>query len=92
MKVKIMQRSVYHKVGVVDVKRGSNVSYIIDKNGGSKLNDLPLAGAVGSKCIKSGRAPQYSVLLQDLFGMLKDVQLPLDAQNGLGQVVIEIMF
>ncbi len=79
-----------HKVGVVDVKRGSNVSYVIDKNGGSKLNDLPVAGAVGSKCIKSGRAPQYSVLLQDLFGMLKDVQLPLDAQNGLGQVVIEI--
>ncbi len=79
-----------HKVGVVDVKRGSNVSYVIDKDGGYKLNDLPVAGAVGSKVIKTGRAPQYSVLLQDLFGMLKDVQLPLDASNGLGQVVIEI--
>ncbi|MGI9556032.1 MAG: hypothetical protein ACR2M9_04145 [Cyanophyceae cyanobacterium] len=79
-----------HKVGVMDIKRGSNVSYTIGRNGGYKLDDLPRPNQVGSKVIKTGRAPQYSVLLQDIFGMLKDVQLPLDAQNGLGQVVIEI--
>lgn len=62
---------------VFDVKLGSDNRYEVDDNGNMKMKDSPVWNAKGSRVCQLGRAPQCSILLQDLFASLKDVQLPL---------------
>ena len=75
------------KVGVLDVKMGSDNSYVIDCKGRYRLKDEVAHGSAGSKSIQDDRAPEAQIKLSDLFGMLRDVALPLHA---LPEITIEI--
>ena len=75
------------KVGVLDVKMGSDNSYVIDCKGRYRLKDEVPHGVAGSKSIQDDRAPEAQIKLSDLFGMLRDVALPLHA---LPEITIEI--
>ena len=75
------------KVGVLDVKVGSDNSYVIDSEGRYRLADEVPHGAAGSKSIQDDRAPECQIKLSDLFGMLRDVALPL---HVLPAITIEI--
>ena len=75
------------KVGVLDVKMGSDNSYVIDCKGRYRLSDEAAHNNAGSKSIQDDRAPEAQIKLSDLFGMLRDVALPLHA---LPEITIEI--
>tara|TARA_R110002110_G_scaffold170718_1_gene372858 strand:- start:255 stop:1955 length:1701 start_codon:yes stop_codon:yes gene_type:complete len=75
------------KVGVLDVKMGSDNSYVIDCKGRYRLSDEAAHNSAGSKSIQDDRAPEAQIKLSDLFGMLRDVALPLHA---LPEITIEI--
>ena len=75
------------KVGVLDVKMGSDNSYVIDCEGRYRMADEASHGSAGSKSIQDDRAPEAQVKLSDLFGMLRDVALPLHA---LPEITVEL--
>ena len=75
------------KVGVLDVKLGADNSYVIDSEGRYRLANEVAHGVAGSKSIQDDRAPEAQIKLSDLFGMLRDVALPLHA---LPEITVEI--
>lgn len=75
------------KVGVLDIKLGSDNSYVIDNKGRYRLADEVAHGAAGSKSIQDDKAPECQIKLSDLFGMLKDVALPV---HLLPDITVEI--
>ena len=75
------------KVGVLDVKMGADNSYVIDCEGRYRLANEAAHGTAGSKSIQDDRAPEAQIKLSDLFGMLRDVSLPLHA---LPEITVEI--
>ena len=78
-----------HRANVQDIKLGSDNRIETDENGCIKLEDSPDGDASGSRVCKATKAPQHSILIQELFKSLQGVQLPLGAR-GFPECVIEI--
>ena len=78
-----------HRANVQDIKLGSDNRYETDENGCIKLENSPDGDAPASRVCKSTKAPQFSILIQELFKSLENVQLPLGAR-GFPECVIEI--
>lgn len=78
-----------HRANVQDIKLGSDNRYEVDDNGAIVLQDSPDGDASGSRVCKDTKAPQFSILIQELFKSLEGVQLPLGAR-GFPECVIEI--
>lgn len=78
-----------HRAMVQDIKLGSDNRYETDGNGCIKLEDSSFGNGIGSRVCKDTKAPQFSILIQELFKSLENVQLPLGAR-GFPEAVIEI--
>tara|TARA_R100000541_G_scaffold44152_2_gene51312 strand:- start:3234 stop:4955 length:1722 start_codon:yes stop_codon:yes gene_type:complete len=78
-----------HRANVQDVKLGSDNRYETDENGCISLENSPDGNGSGSRVCKDTKAPQFSILIQELFKSLENVQLPLGAR-GFPEAVIEI--